>query len=506
MIFILIIFYCLHTVFILYFGKKYLHIFQLEEYSIDLFISWLFSHKFFPYYTKIIVFKKAKKALVFTKRAVRLYTTYLFISGFFLTILNISIFIHIFSMMTYVIINILLIPFFTLLPIILLMIAIILISPYEWNLNNFYFKKAQKKLKSYQDIKTIAITGSYGKTSTKHFLSQILTQKYHVLTTPQSYNTPMGISKIINNQLQEDYDYFIVEMGANRKGDIEKLCQLTPPFIGILTAIGEQHLKTFKTQEAIVRTKCSLLKAINPSGFAVYNADSDPIRKNIAELDREKYGFSLGKAEKNPNDTYSYTRNIKQLADGICFDLCLNIGSQVNIEQIKTKLMGRHNAANILAASIVAIKLGFSSAELKKGIENLQPIEHRLNLLQMENDIRILDDAFNSNPQGALEALYVLKTLPGNKKIIITPGMVELGKNENEHNYWFGQRISEYADLAILVGKNNTESIHKGLLDNNFPENKIIITENLILANREMKKIAANGDIILYENDLPDQY
>ncbi|HOV15754.1 MAG TPA: UDP-N-acetylmuramoyl-tripeptide--D-alanyl-D-alanine ligase, partial [Spirochaetota bacterium] len=338
---------------------------------------------------------------------------------------------------------------------IILLSANILNYPIERLLHFFYFKKAQSKL-GCTDIINIGITGSYGKTSVKFFTATLLQEKYQTLFTPSSFNTPMGISKILNSTDLSGYQYFVCEMGADHKGDINVLCKLVEPDYGIITAIDIQHLETFGTLQNIIKTKLSLFKNINKNGFGIYNYDSEILRDNIKNsyFDIQLYSYSI--LEENIKECFIVAKDIKHTRRGLEFTAILKTGEVIDI---KTKLLGLHNVSNLLASILCAKLLGLSLEEIKRGILKIEPVPHRLQLLDSGSGVLVLDDAFNSNLKGALEALRVLKEIEGNKKIIITPGIIELGEKEEEINLVFGRYISQFVDYAILVGKKQTKRI-----------------------------------------------
>ena len=287
-------------------------------------------------------------------------------------------------------------------------------KPIEDSINKGFYNAAKKKLEEMPNMKVIGITGSYGKTSTKYILSTILEQKYNVLMTPESFNTTLGVVRTINENLNSMHQIFVCEMGAKNIGDIKEICDLVHPEYGILTAIGPQHLETFKSLENVRKTKMELVEAVTNKAFVNYE-DENIIETKI-EKDNIKYGISQN------CDTYAY--DIKITEEGSIFNVHTKDGEITNI---KTKLLGEHNIQNILGCIAIAVHLGLTNEQIANGIAKIKPIEHRLQILPNKNGITVIDDAFNSNPVGSKMALDVLKSFEG-RKIIITPGMVELRK------------------------------------------------------------------------------
>lgn len=374
--------------------------------------------------------------------------------------------------------------------------------PIEHLIKLIYFTKARRKLAK-TDIIKIAITGSYGKTSTKFFLSTILSVKYKTLHTPASYNTPMGISKVINSTDLSQYDIFVIEMGADKKGDIKTLCKLVNPDYGIVTAIGNQHLATFGNLQNIIDTKLSLFEYMQSSGFGIYNYDSPVLQENI---NPEQYNFPLYSYSIQENDIDSvslFSNSIALINDKQEF--CVNWDENTK-KKFKVDLLGRHNVSNLTGCILFCTKYGMSINEIALGVEKIQPVEHRLQKIISPNGITILDDAFNANIEGAKEALVVLKNMSGNKKIIVTPGLIELGEEEEVNNSEFGREIAKSVDYVILIGEMKTKSILNGILNEGFEQERIFVVNSLDESKNILAKIVEIGSVVLFENDLPDTF
>ena len=385
-----------------------------------------------------------------------------------------------------------------------LTIANLLIYPLERTINGAYLLSAKKRIKTLQP-KVIGITGSYGKTSTKYILHQISSQKFNTLMTPDSYNTPMGICKVIRGELTAEHEIFIVEMGAYKRGDIRELCNLASPQIGILTAVGPQHLERFKSIENIAKTKYELIESLPPGGLAVFNCDNEicarladrteqdgnPVRRYATEP------FPVVPAAERAELTAT---NIQHTDAGLAFTIHTSGGTA----EIRTQLLGRHNVSNILAATAVAIECGMTLEEIRVAIANVEPVPHRLQLTANEGNVTIIDDSFNSNPVGAKVALEVLTEIQGSKKVLVTPGMVELGEREYEENKRLGEHAADVCDLVILVGPKRTTPILDGLKAVQYPSQQIIVALNLEEVKQHLATQVQAGDVVLFENDLPD--
>lgn len=368
-------------------------------------------------------------------------------------------------------------------------------EPIENKIKDHYFKMAQQKLKRFPNIKVVAITGSYGKTSTKFFAAEILSAKYRVLKTPESYNTPMGISKVINNHLTGEEEVFVVEMGARKRGEIEELCSLAPPQYSIITSIGAAHLETFGSIKEIEKAKYEIITALPKEGVAIFNGDNKYTSEMYERTKHKKYQYSISKKAD------IYATEIAMNERGAQFKL--NIRDQEPFD-CETKLLGKHNILNILAGVCVAVDMGLSSLEIQKGIAKIEPVPHRLQLIDPQTGILVIDDAFNANPDGARAALEVLSQYKERRKIIVTPGMIELGKKEYEENYQLGVEISKVCDIAILIGPTRTQPIQEGLKKGGLGEDNCYILKSLSEASSLLAQIGRAGDVVLFENDLPD--
>ena len=374
-------------------------------------------------------------------------------------------------------------------------LANIINTPLEKLVYLYYKNKANRKLKSLSKMEVIAVTGSYGKTSTKNIISDILNVKYIAFPTPQNFNTNYGLIRTINEYIDKYNDYFVAELGAFRRGDIKSRASIVKPKYGILTKIGTAHLDTFGSIENTTKTKFELIESLPSDGIAFLNID-DELQVNYHLKNKVKvvwYGLSV--------EADVYASDIKYSSDGMSFKV--HFKNDKKSYDFTTKLLGESNVYNILAGIAVGKELGLSIAELQRGVLQIKPIEHRLQIKKY-GQITYIDDAYNSNPVGSKMALDVLKLMPG-KKVIITPGMIEMGNKQYEVNYNFGKYIADSVDLAILVGIEQTKPIQKGLLDSKFDKDKLLMLNDV----KEAISIAQNyfpnkETYILLENDLPD--
>lgn len=399
----------------------------------------------------------------------------------------------------------------TMLQIIALVIVNWINRPVEGMINQHYINDAKKKLRSVPDLTVIGVTGSYGKTSVKYYLDTLLKEHFEVLITPESYNTPMGVVKTIRSSLKPSHQIFICEMGARHVGDIKEICDIVHPEHGIITSVGPQHLETFFNMDNIVNTKFELADALPEVGLLFLNGDNEYIRNHSGKY-KNKIFYTTGEwakarelesqIEEGEVSQYYQTGDVKLSRTGTEFTVTAPDGEK---ETFQMRLLGEHNVINVAGAVAVANTLGIPLKQLKVPVRRIQPVAHRMQLLERGN-YTIIDDAFNSNPVGSRAAVETLKQFEG-VRILITPGMVELGEKEEEYNYKFGTYAADCCDYILLVGEKHTAPIHKGVLESGFSQERCRVFEKLEDALSFAYSIKAEGHkFILLENDLPDNY
>ncbi|WP_337664408.1 UDP-N-acetylmuramoyl-tripeptide--D-alanyl-D-alanine ligase [Suilimivivens sp.] len=394
-------------------------------------------------------------------------------------------------------------------------IALVIVNwinrPVEGMINQHYINDAKKKLRSVPDLTVIGVTGSYGKTSVKYYLDTLLKEHFEVLITPESYNTPMGVVKTIRSSLKPSHQIFICEMGARHVGDIKEICDIVHPEHGIITSVGPQHLETFFNMDNIVNTKFELADALPEVGLLFLNGDNEYIRNHSGKY-KNKIFYTTGEwakarelesqIEEGEVSQYYQTGDVKLSRTGTEFTVTAPDGEK---ETFQMRLLGEHNVINVAGAVAVANTLGIPLKQLKVPVRRIQPVAHRMQLLERGN-FTIIDDAFNSNPVGSRAAVETLKQFEG-VRILITPGMVELGEKEEEYNYKFGTYAADCCDYILLVGEKHTAPIHKGVLESGFSQERCRVFEKLEDALSFAYSIKAEGHkFILLENDLPDNY
>ncbi len=474
-------------------SRRALHVFQLEGYKRSRFLDWCRKNR-----TRALFMapSSGKKPLVMTGRAWRILIVSSILSV--VVVLVPSGLAHLYlggapaDLITWASMTVL---GFYLLPLIIALADVVLV-PVQAAINGRYLRAARTRLREVAPI-VIGVTGSFGKTSTKSAIQRLLGDDSHVLATPGSFNTPMGVCRTINEHLGSGHRSFVVEMGAYRQGEIADLCRFVRPSIGVLTAIGPAHLERFGSLEAIEKAKYEIIESLPTGGTAVMNTDDERVRRLADTTTQQKvirYGIDpAGKPDVTATD-------IRVTGEGTTFQLVVD---GTGVGEASTLLLGRHSVGHILAAVSVAWVAGVPFPEILARIEALTPVEHRLQLLEGTGGVVVIDDAFNSNPEGAAAAIEVLASMPGKRKVLVTPGIIELGELQEEANRDLGAAAAAVADFIIVVARINRAAIVAGAAGG---RSTLITVDSLAEATTELKALLAPGDVVLFENDLPDQY
>ncbi len=443
--------------------------------------------------------RKQKKKLVFTKRIIRLIVIILFIYTLWFAIaFRFSYFVTIWIALLGVAICHLLI-----------FIAYIISLPIENAIRKKFMNEAHEIVKANDSLYVVGITGSFGKTSVKYFLSKILKEKYSVCMTPESFNTPMGATLTIKNDLKNIDDIFICEMGARRVGDIKEICDIVNPCGAIITDVGNMHLDTFKTIENVRDTKFELVdSAYNNDnenklgkGIILLNGDNEIIREKAKEYmsgNKEVYFYGLNEC----NDFYATDISVSEKGTSFKFNSKNGICEK---EIFETKLLGKYNIINLVAAISYALLLNVDASDIKSAVRNIEAVPHRLQILPYRNNDLLIDDAYNSNPKGARNAIDVLSSFDNYVKVLITPGMVELNDRQEIENEAFAEYAGKLVDYAIIVGNTNKSALNKGLVKN-LSEDKLINVDKVEVAIAYALQNISGKKVILLENDLSDNY
>ncbi len=370
-------------------------------------------------------------------------------------------------------------------------LANILNIPIEKKIANGYVEDARRILTQVPNLMVVGVTGSYGKTSVKNFLHAMLSAKYNVLMTPGSYNTTMGVVRTVREMLRPSHQVFIAEMGAKNPGDIREICDLVHPQYGVITSIGEQHLETFGTVDNIVATKFELADAIPATGAVFLNWDNSYIRARAVAAPTVTYSTDVA-ADYRASD-------IVVDSHGCQFTLTTPDGETC---RYTTRLLGVHNIQNLAGCMAVAHKLGVSLKEMVYPVRMLKPVEHRLQLLPNG----YIDDAYNANPAGFRSALDTLACFAC-QRVLVTPGMVELGERQDALNRELGEYAATRCDYAVLVGEKQAPPLKEGLLAGGFSAERLYVAKNLQDGLMWVNCLPNEGErIVLLENDLPDNF
>lgn len=477
--------------------RRALHVYQLESYKRHWFLRWCKDNPRLALF--IQGFPDAKKPLVMTGRAWRMLITATVLSAFAVLVpaglvhvllggwpLDVLAFLALLFVVGWAA------PY-------LLLAGDTVMSPVQGAINAGYRRSATKKLQAVDRV-VIGVTGSFGKTSTKHAIAHLLGDEREVLATPGSFNTTLGVARTINEQMTEQHRYFVVEMGARQGGDIAEICDFVHPSIGVLTAIGPAHLETFGSIEGVAAAKREIVDNLPGDGIAIMNVDDANVRKIADGLEGRsvvRYGIE---EDGSPDVT---VRELWLIERGTALTIVdKRSGEDLHV---KTKLLGRHAVGHVLAGVASAIAAGGRLADLGPHIESLEPVEHRLQIIEGAGGVTVIDDAYNSNPSGAAAALEVLGQIPGGRKVVVTPGMVELGERQRAENESFGKLAASVADTLIVVAKLNREAIVAGARSIEGGAD-VIVVDSLTEATQELQGLLKPGDVVLFENDLPDQY
>ena len=363
--------------------------------------------------------------------------------------------------------------------------AALIMLPFEKANNRRYTEKAKAYLAGL-NVVSVGITGSYGKTSCKNILAEMLSTRYKVIKTEGNYNTPLGIAKTLGNYAGEQI--FIAEMGARRRGDIRELCDMVRPKYAIITGVAPQHLESFGDIDNVARTKFELAEAIPEDGLTVFNGDN-PYTRRMRE-NSPSPSVSAGYKEGEYR-----AENVRLNSQGCKFVLV----TKADRIPMETTLLGRHNVLNIVLCAALAHEMGVSLPEIARTVKELRPVPHRLEASRA-GDITVIDDSYNANIEGVGCALEVLAAFPG-RKVVYTQGIVELGRAQKSVNREVGRLVAAVADAVILSGV-NAQAIYEGLRESGF-SGEVHRYSGLKEAEEGFKEVLRPGDVLLIQNDIP---
>ncbi len=526
--------------FVYYRGLSLLRFFQQEEYDNDRFLRWLFRRRAFdkkatllilvsfilwyflkdqnpPVYNFILVTlyipaliigivtsrprKLAKKPLVMTARAQRILYTYLVLIGVYFAGILLT-----FGQENLTALMLSFVVFFQWPPFFLVAANFILI-PVEEIISARYVKQAREKMKDLNPV-VIAVTGSYGKTSIKHLISHILSSMAPTLATPGSVNTVMGVTRIIRENLEKKHRYFVVEMGAYGPGSIKKLCQLAPPQLGIISGVGLAHFERFKSLRTVFKSKFEMANDLNTRDKkTIINGPEIPDYLLKPYLKQNRHLVVCGSPGEPSPGAVNLTK-CRQTKDGLEIELKVSSNGGPKRMALKVPLYGEHQGTNVMLAAAAALNTGVPVEVIKASLKTMPQIRHRLEVTRTKAGPTIIDDAYNSNPTGFASALETLKVLknPGGRAILVTPGMVELGKEHHAQHRRLGEEAGKIVNVALVVGPARMKSFIEGFRKT-APESSVLKTFE---AQREaedwVNENARKDDVVLFENNLPDIY
>lgn len=368
-------------------------------------------------------------------------------------------------------------------------------TPVEKAVQQHFINDAKHILKEHAGLIKVGITGSYGKTTTKNIMQAMLSEQFNSLMTPASFNTPMGITRTIREMLKPIHQVFVCEMGADHVGDITELMEFVHPSIGVVTSIGPQHLNTFGSQDNIVLEKMQMIERLPSDGLGILNYDNAFIRNYTVQNNVKTVSYGI-----DTKDVDYQAEDIVYTQHGSSFTVVCSEGRF----PLETRLLGKLNILNILSAVACARYLGVSWNVITRACRSMKQVEHRLELKTI-NGIRFIDDAFNANPSGSAMALDVLSMMPG-KRVIVTPGMIDLGKEQDAINHHFGELMKDKADVVVLVGAVQTKPIYEGLASSGFDMHNVVVMNTEKEAFAYLWQNCTKEDTVLLENDLPDAF
>jgi UDP-N-acetylmuramoyl-tripeptide--D-alanyl-D-alanine ligase len=434
---------------------------QSSEYNIHDYLSWYF---------KVSDFKKVEVRKKFNKT----------LKGLLLLVCAWVIIILSFILIDNLLLALLLFPYILAYGIIIPLLLIKLIQlPIEY----YLLSKTKTKIKNHKAFK-IAIAGSFGKTTMREILKTVLSEGKIVSAPKDSYNTPLGISKFVEG-LSGDEEIIIFELGEYYPGDIRQLCDIINPNMGIITGINEAHLKRFKTIDSTVKTIYELGEYLD----SIYvNGDSslalDSARKTDIIYSSSGMGTNL-------------VLDAKTDLNGLSF--------KFRNSDFKSKLLGVHQIGPLVCAIEIALSLGLSMEQIQKGIAKTKPFSHRLEPKTDSSGVIIIDDSYNGNPDGVRVAIDFLKNISG-RRFYITPGLVEMGAKTKEVHLEIGKMLALAGiEHVVLIRNSVTSYIEEGLKDNDF-KGELIWFDSALEAYNSIPSITISGDIVLLQNDWPDQY
>jgi UDP-N-acetylmuramoyl-tripeptide--D-alanyl-D-alanine ligase len=359
--------------------------------------------------------------------------------------------------------------------------ATIALGPLEKRLGDRWVKQAGTRLRA-SGADVVAITGSYGKTTTKGYVAHLLGGSMRVVASPASFNNRMGLARAINEHLAPGTSVFIAEMGTYGPGEISEICEWIRPRVAAIVAVGPVHLERFRTEERIVNAKAEILDRAEIGVVAIDN----PMLATIASSRAQT--MNIITAGTGSSEARVLVRDSDLIIDGHF------------VASVPEGVYG----TNLAVATGISLALGLHPGEVAERIAGLPVAEHRGSITISGRGVTVIDDTYNSNPAGAAAALDSLARAGANgKRVVVTPGMVELGPRQKAENFAFAQRASEESDVLLIVGRTNRVSLTEGASNGSASVTVVSSREDAVAWVRDN---LSEGDAVLYENDLPDHY
>jgi UDP-N-acetylmuramoyl-tripeptide--D-alanyl-D-alanine ligase len=390
-----------------------------------------------------------------------------------------------------------------LLSMVFLVAANALNRPGEARVRRGFLRQARRRLEQVDPL-VIAVAGSYGKTSTKHILAHFLEEYGPTLATPKSFNTLMGVTRTINDLLEEQHGTFIVEMDAYAPGEIASICALVRPRHALLTSVGPQHLERFGSVDRIADALYETLDALPATGFAIIyagDAATAALGERARASGREVISYGI---EGDTVDLDVVAGDVRITGIGSRFTWSWRAARLRH--EVALPLLGRHQVLNVTAALAGVHRLGLPLAPALRAAASLAPVDHRLQPVPTGNAITVIDDSYNANPVGVHNGLEVLAELDARHRILVTPGLVELGALEDDENRRYGEHAARVCDHVIVMDARPGRALRDGLRAGGMPDDRVHVVRSLAEATAVIGRIAAAGDAVLFANDLPDTY
>ncbi len=379
--------------------------------------------------------------------------------------------------------------------------AVALLAPFDWMVKALYVWRARKKLARMARVKVVAITGSYGKTTMKEFLGDVLREKYRVVRTRENLNTQPGLARCILNEVKNDTDVLIVEMGAYRKGDIKALCRIAPPDIAVLTGINESHLERFGTIENTVSAKFEIARFAKPHATVVLNADNELIRSGFARHVGARPTVWYGRHE---DATYRVVSS--SFSPETLMTQCVIRDKDGRKETYRIALCAPYAPSTAAGCIAVAHALALNGTQIASGIAVIKPVPHRLQPVRASSGALLIDDSYNGNPEGARQAMLFLSQWKQGRRIYVTPGLVELGSAMRPVHESLGAELAKSADIVVLIESPGARGLLDGLRRARFAQENIHWFRTAQEAHHAVQAMLRQGDCALFQNDLPENY